>query len=103
MNYGYEISGKQNQFRLISKSIDGKSLTDRFLARGKPFFPETVERLCRQFFFPISSKKRIVLLPEGTHGALTTFSPPQRDDSSKGAIHRIIGYHGKKKVVVCQN
>ena len=57
MNYGYEFSGKQNQFRLYSKSIDGKSLTDQFLARGKLFLPETVERLCRQFSFRISSEE----------------------------------------------
>ena len=54
MQHDSENLGKQKQFRLYSKSTDGKSLTDRFLARGNPFFPKTVERLCRQFFFPIS-------------------------------------------------
>ena len=51
MFYGYEYSGKQNQFRLHSKSSDGKSLTDQFPLRGKLFFPETVDRLFRRFSF----------------------------------------------------
>src|SRR3990167_9302369 len=103
MNYGYEILARNKSVPQFFISSDAVNRTDRLPSRGKPFLPRTVVRLPRRFFFPISSKKRIVLLPEGTHGALTTFSPPQRDDSSKGAIHRIIGYHGKKKVVVCQN